>query len=237
MNRYPFVSGTWERLTGWASLVLLAIGLVWALVIVKPDVYQGEVQRIMYVHVPVAWVSFLAVFVMFVTSIQYLRTRKPHYDIISEASAVVGTLFCALTLITGSIWGKYAWGVWWTWDARLTTVAVLFIIYAAYLILRNLVDEETQRARFSAVLAIVGFADVPIIHMSVYWWRTLHQPASVMRPDGPKTSSDILYPLLYMSVVFVILYVHLVIARRRMIDAEREAAKLQIEKLQHSAGV
>jgi heme exporter protein C len=208
------------------------VGLVWALAGVQPDKFQGPVQRIMYVHVPVAWVSFVAIFVMFVASIQYLRTRESRYDMVAEAAAAVGTLMCGLSLITGSIWGRYAWMTWWTWDARLTTVAVLFIIYVAYLVLRNLIDEESQRARFSAVLAILGFADVPIIHMSVVWWRTLHQSATVLQPAKAKASPDIVGTLLYMTVVFMILFAYMVIARRRMLEIEREAARLQIEKLQ-----
>lgn len=216
---------------GMVSAVMLVMGLAWGLALAPADSYQGEVQRIIYVHVPSAWVTFSAFLVIFICSVQYLRTRQVAYDTVAHAAATVGIVFCGLTLLTGSIWGKYAWGVWWTWDARLTTVAVLFLIYAVYLILRNLVDEEGQRARFAAVLGIVGFADVPIIHMSVYWWRTLHQPASVLRPDGPRMSLDLLLPLLFMSVAMHVFFAYLVITARRAIEAERAVAQLAQEQL------
>lgn len=228
-------AGAFERITGWAALALVAAGLGWGLFIAPADAYQGEVQRIIYLHVPSAWVTFVAFFVVFVASVRYLRTRDAGHDLTAHAAASVGTIFCALTLITGSIWGRFAWGIWWTWDARLTTVAVLFLIFSAYLILRSLVDDEGQRARFSAVLGIIGFLDVPIIHMSVYWWRTLHQPASVMRPDGAKMSPDLLYPLLFNSVAFLVLLAHFVAARRRMLAAERAAELAQTRRLHEGA--
>lgn len=226
--------GAAERYTGWAAALMVSAGLSWGLFIAPADAYQGEVQRIIYLHVPSAWVTFAAFFVVFWSSIRFLRTRKIEHDTTAHAAAAVGTLFCGLTLATGSIWGKFAWGVWWTWDARLTTVAVLFLVFAAYLILRTLVDDEGQRARFSAVLGIIGFLDVPIIHMSVYWWRTLHQPASVMRPDGPKMSPDLLYPLLFNSVAFIVLMAHYILARKRMLAAERAAELAQTARLHAS---
>lgn len=226
--------GAAERYTGWAAALLVAAGLAWGLFIAPSDAYQGEVQRIIYLHVPSAWVTFTAFFVVFWFSIRFLRTRNIAHDTTAHAAAAVGTLFCGITLATGSIWGKFAWGVWWTWDARLTTVAVLFLIFSAYLILRSLVDDEGPRARFSAVLGIIGFLDVPVIHMSVYWWRTLHQPASVMRPDGPKMSPDLLYPLLFNSVAFLVLMAHFILARKRMLAAEREAELAQTARLHAS---
>jgi heme exporter protein C len=205
-------------------------------VIAPADVYQGEVQRLIYVHVPSAWVTFSAFFVVFIASVQYLRTKELRFDTNAHAAAGVGIVFNGLALLTGSIWGRYAWGVWWTWDARLTTTAVLFLIYAVYLIVRNLVDEEGQRARFAAVVGIIGFVDVPIIHMSVYWWRTLHQAPSVMRPDGPKMAVELLLPLMFLSFVFHVLFAHLLIARRRLHDAERLVEQKQQEQL-HASGV
>jgi heme exporter protein C len=213
---------------------MLAVSLVWGLVLSPVDAYQGEVQRVLYVHVPTAWVSFSAFLVIFISSVQYLRTRQQRYDTVAHAAAGVGIVFCGLMLATGSIWGKYAWGVWWTWEARLTTAAVLFLIYAAYLILRSFIDDEGQRGRYAAVIGIIGFLDVPIIHMSVYWWRTLHQPASVMRPDGPRMANEILFPLLFASVTFLVLMSYLIIKRRRMLEAERAVEQLQQSKLQES---
>ncbi len=234
--QYPFTAGKWERITGWASLLMLAAGLVWGLVLAPADAYQGEVQRLIYVHVPAAWGTFSAFFIVFICSIQYLRKRESRYDTTAHAAAAVGFILCALTLASGSIWGKFAWGVWWTWDARLTTVAILFLIYAVYLILRNLIDDEDQRGRFSAVLGIIGFIDVPIIHMSVVWWRTLHQPASVLRPDSPRMATELLLPLLFMAITFHVLLAHLVISRRRMLETERVVERGQQKELQEAGG-
>ncbi len=221
MSALPLRAGPWEKGMGILALVMLAAGSFWGLALAPHDAYQGSVSRILYVHVPSAWITFLAFFVIFVASIQFLRTRNLKYDTVAHAAALSGIVFNGLCLATGSIWGKFAWGTWWTWDARLTTVAVLFLIYAVYLILRSLIDDETRRARFAAVLGIIGFLDVPIIHFSVYWWRTLHQPASLLRPDSPRMAPEIMYPLLFMTVAFIVLFVHLVIAGRRMYEAER----------------
>jgi heme exporter protein C len=231
-----FRAGPWERATGWIALAALTAGTLWVLVWAPIDLYQGQPSRILHVHVPSAWITFLAFFVIFVCSIQYLRTKESRFDTVAHAAAGVGIVFCGLCLATGSIWGKFAWGIWWTWDARLTTVAVLFLIYAVYLILRGLVDDEARRARYAAVVGIIGFLDVPIIHFSVYWWRTLHQPASLLRPDSPRMAPEIMYPLLFMTAAFLILFVHLVISRRRMLEAERFLVHKRQEQL-HGAGV
>ncbi|MEE9239579.1 MAG: cytochrome c biogenesis protein CcsA, partial [bacterium] len=144
------------------------------LFIAKTDALQGVPQRIFYVHVPSAWIAFLAFFFVFVFSIRYLIRRNMDDDIRAHACAEVGVVFCTLVLITGPIWARPVWGVWWTWDARLTTALILWMIYVGYLMLRAYMTDPDQRARFSAVLGIVGFIDVPIVHMSVKWWRTLH---------------------------------------------------------------
>ncbi len=229
-------AGPWERWLGIVALVMVVAGVYWGLFVSPVDLYQGEPMRILFVHVPSAWVSFLAFFVIFVASIKYLRTRDLKYDTIAHAAAGSGLIFTGLTLASGSIWGKYAWGVWWTWDARLTTVAVLFLIYAVYLLVRGLIDEDAKRARYGAVLGIIGFLDVPIIHFSVYWWRTLHQPASILRPDSPRMAPELMIPLLFNTAAFIVLFAHLVIARRRVIEAERSFTRAQQEQL-HESGV
>src|SRR3972149_1100816 len=171
-----------ERALGILAVIGLVTGLYSAFVYAPPDAVQGEVQRIMYLHVPLILVSYLAFFVVFVTSILYLARRRERHDAIAPSSAEIGVLFTALAIAAGSIWGRPTWGTWWTWDARLTTTTILLLIFIGYLMLRTLVDDPSRGATFSAVLGIFGFLDVPIIHMSVVWWRTLPQPASFLRP-------------------------------------------------------
>jgi heme exporter protein C len=160
------------------------------------DALQGDVQRIMYIHVPTAWIAFLAFFVVFGASLVYLWKRLPEADRLAYASAEIGVLFTALTLIEGSIWGKPTWGTWWTWDARLTTTAILLVIYVGYLMLRSFVEEPERRARLAALVGIVGFLDVPMIYMSVLWFRTLHQPPSIQM-GGVKMADAMLFTLLF----------------------------------------
>ena len=166
---------------GLAAGAALLSGLYAGLVRAPADVVQGEVQRIMYLHVPTVLVAYLAFFVVFAGSIAYLATRRERWDILAHASAELGVLFTALTIAAGAIWGKPTWGAWWTWDARLTTTAILLLIYLGYLLLRAAVEDPSRGARYAAVVGILGFLDIPIIHKSVEWWRTLHQPSSLTR--------------------------------------------------------
>ena len=146
---------------------------------------QGDAQRIFYVHVPLAWVAYLAFFVVFVASVAYLRTRRERWDVLALASAEVGLLFTTLVLVTGSLWARPIWGTWWSWDARLTTTLVLWLLYAGYRMVRAYAGDAARGARYAAVLGIVGFLDVPLVHQSVVWWRTLH-PGPTVRPGrGP----------------------------------------------------
>lgn len=196
----------------------LYLGLVWA----PPDAYQGQVQRIMYVHVPAAWVAFLAFFVVFISSILFLWRGKEIFDQVAYASAEVGVVFTSLAILAGSIWGKPTWGVWWTWDARLTTTAILLLIYIGYLMLRSFVEDRARGARYAAVLGIIGFLDIPIIHKSVEWWRTLHQPSSVMRPEGSAIAPPMLVTLFVSMAAFTLLYLYLLSQRLHLerLDAE-----------------
>src|SRR5215831_6422996 len=168
---------------GILALLAVLVGLYLSLFFAPSDALQGDVQRIMYIHVPTAWVAFLAFFVVFVSSLVYLWKRLPEADRLAYASAEIGVLFTALTLIDGSIWGKPTWGTWWTWDARLTTTAMLLVIYVGYLMLRSFVEEPERRARYAAVVGILGAANIPIVHFSVKWWRALHQPATILGPE------------------------------------------------------
>src|SRR5881296_4089411 len=185
---------------------------------------QGNVQRIMYLHVPSVWVAYLAFAVVLVASIVYLVRRAEAADRLAHASAEVGVLFTGLTIATGSIWGKPTWGTWWTWDARLTTVSILFVMYLGYLLLRGTIEDRERAARYCAVLGIVAALDVPLVHFSVTWWRTLHQPPSLMKPGGFTGSASILWPLLINLLAFVLLYAYFVARRVSLLRAEAEAA-------------
>jgi heme exporter protein C len=204
-----------QRVLGWATAVGMAGVCTLALAVVPPDATQGDVQRLRYVHVPAAWLAFASFGVVFVASVAYLRTDRVHWDRIAVSSAEIGVLFCALTIVLGSLWGPPVWGTWWTWDPRLTTTAVLLLIYVGYLTLRRVADNPTRRARWSAVVGIVGFADVPIVHMSVVWWRSLHQEATVLRPGAPTIAGSMLATLLAALAVFTVAYTYLMVVRLR----------------------
>jgi len=218
-----------DRALGWLTGLALLAGLAAAFGYAPREAAQGNVQRIMYLHVPLILVSYLAFFVVFVTSILYLARRWERHDAIAHSSAEIGVLFTALAIAAGSIWGRPTWGTWWTWDARLTTTTILLLIFIGYLMLRALVDDPSRGATFSAVLGIIGFLDVPIIHMSVVWWRTLHQPASVLRP-GPSTVAPDMQVALYTNLAaFVLLYGYFLVKRVRLEEARWELSRLRME--------
>jgi heme exporter protein C len=214
-----------ERTLGIASLVALAISVVLSLVVAPPDAVQGEVQRIMYVHVPSAWLAYLSFFVVFVASIAYLRTKKTRWDRVAAASAEIGVLFTALAIALGMLWGKPVWGTWWTWDPRLTTTAVLLLIYIGYLAVRRITDNPSRRATWAAVVGIVGFVDVPIVHLSVVWWRSLHQGPTVFRLGSPEIQGTMLLALLGGVAAFTITYAYLMTLRLRVGRLEEREAR------------
>ena len=212
-----------RRLFGGVTLVGLLAGLVMGFGIAPREATQGNVQRIMYLHVPSVWVAYLAFGVVLVASIVYLVRRAESADRLAHASAEVGVLFTGLTIATGSIWGKPTWGTWWTWDARLTSVSILFVMYLGYLLLRGMIDDRERGARFAAVLGIVAAFNIPLVHFSVYWWRTLHQPPSLMKP-GPGTMPGIIVVALLVNfAAFTLLYVYFVTRRARLLRLETEA--------------
>lgn len=218
-----------ERALGLVAALGLLAGLYAGFLYAPPDAAQGEVQRIMYLHVPLILVSYLAFFVVFVTSILYLARRRERDDAIAYSSAEIGVLFTALAIAAGSIWGRPTWGTWWTWDARLTSTAILLLVFVGYLMLRALVDDPLRGATLCAVLGIIGFLDIPIIHMSVVWWRTLHQPASILRP-GPSTVAPEMQVALYANLTaFALLYAYLLVKRVRLEQARWELSRLRME--------
>src|SRR5205809_516872 len=173
-----------SRLLGALAVLGLALGLVMGFLVAPRELTQGNVQRIMYVHVPAILVAYLAFGVVLVASIVYLVRRIDAADRVAHASAEVGLLFTGINIVTGAIWGKPTWGTWWTWDARLTSVSIMFVIYLAYLLLRAMIEDHERAARFAAVLGIVAALDIPLVHFSAGWWRSLHQPAPLLRPGG-----------------------------------------------------
>jgi heme exporter protein C len=201
---------------GWASAAGLAATAVVALFVVPPDATQGDVQRLMYVHVPAAWIAFLSFGIVFAASVAYVRTGRMQWDRIAVSAAEIGVQFCALTIFLGSLWGRPVWGTWWTWDPRLTTTALLLLIYVGYLSLRKVADSPARRARWSAVVGVVGFIDVPIVHMSVVWWRSLHQQATVLRPGTPTIAGSMLATLLLAFVAFSVVFGYLMVVRLRL---------------------
>ena len=214
-----------ERLLGVAALLALGLSAPLSLVVAPPDALQGEVQRLMYVHVPAAWLAYLSYFVVFVSSVAYLRTSRTRWDRVAAASAEIGVLFTALAIVLGALWGKPVWGTWWTWDPRLTTTAMLLLIYIGYLAVRRITDNPTRRARWSAVIGIVGFVDVPIVHLSVVWWRSLHQQSTVLRLGGPQIEGSMLTALLVAVGAFSIVYAYLMAVRLRVGRLEERAAR------------
>jgi heme exporter protein C len=221
MNASAYVVRTRNvRLCGWATFLFLVFSQVYSNMISPPDRDMGHLQKIMYVHVPSAWVSFIAFACVFVASILYLWKRNPNYDLFALASAEVGTVLSALTLAQGSIWGRPTWGVWWTWDARILTMTILFLVYVSYLALRAFTDDEDRRARWSAAVGILGFINVPIVYMSVKWWRTLHQVQSNPSTVDPNYALG----LRLNAFAFTFMFIYFAIVRYRGARAERMVA-------------
>ena len=199
------------RVLGYASGLLLAAVTYGIFFVARPDRVQGDAARIVYFHVPMAWVAFMAFFVVLVASIAYLRTRDDRWDRLGRASAEVGVVFTTLVLVTGSIWGYPIWGTWWSWDPKLTTTLILWFIYLGYLMVRSYA-EPPRGPRYAAILGIVGFVDVPIVYQASVWWRTLH-PSPVLGPEAQSQSTDILGLLVFSVVAFTLLYAFLVRVR------------------------
>ncbi|HEU4759709.1 MAG TPA: cytochrome c biogenesis protein CcsA, partial [Dehalococcoidia bacterium] len=216
---------------------LIVIGQFAALLYAPEEVTMGNAQRIFYVHVPSAWVGFLAFTVVFVASLGYLFTRRRGFDLAAYASTEVGVVFTTLAIISGSVWGRYAWGTWWSWDPRLTTTFMLWLIYVVSLMVRAYGGAGSQAARFAAVLGVIGFLDIPLIHLSVVWWRSLHPLPVVVRPEGFGSGLHpaMLQALLVNVAAFTVLYAALFSVRRRQMAAADALAELKNEETRRSA--
>jgi heme exporter protein C len=212
----------------WTAAVVLAVGLYWSLAVAPPDYQQGDTVRIMYIHVPSAWMALSVYLFVAVASAVALVWRHPLAEVAARAAAPVGAVFTFVCLATGSLWGRPMWGTWWVWDARLTSVLILFFLYLGYIALANAFDDPARGGRAGSVLALVGVVNLPIIKFSVDWWNTLHQPASLMRVGGPRIDSSMLVPLMIMAAGFSLLFVTLLMLRMRTILNERKAMALRL---------
>ena len=209
--------------------LLMLADLYLIFMIAPTDAVMGDVQRVFYFHVPMAIMSFLAFFVVFVASVGYLVRRGHRWDSVAHASAEVGVLFVSLALITGIIWGRPVWNTWWTWEPRLTTTLILWLIYVSYLMIRSYAPSQDKAARYSAVVGIIGFVDVPIVYYSVVWWRSIH-PSPVV---GPFAESGALEPIMLMTllfslVTFVVLFALLVWERAALRDSEDQLGEMRL---------
>jgi heme exporter protein C len=201
-----------DRVLPWlagATVLILAVGLYLSFFVAPADYQQGETVRIMFIHVPSAWLAMFCYTLIAVSAIGSLIWRHPLADVSAKAAAPIGAAFTLLALVTGSLWGKPMWGAYWVWDARLTSVLILFFLYLGLMALWQSIEEPSRAGRAAAILAIVGFINIPIIKFSVDWWNTLHQPASVMRIDGPTIHPSLLTPLMVMALGFTCLFVWL----------------------------
>jgi heme exporter protein C len=224
-----------EAVLPWSAaltVVLLVIGVPWALLIAPPDYQQGESARIMYVHVPAAWMAMFVYTTLAAASASALIWKHPLGDLVARAASPVGAWFTFLTLVTGSLWGKPMWGAWWVWDARLTSVLILLFLYLGHIALLNAFEDQTRGERAAAILALVGLVNVPIIKWSVDWWNTLHQPSSVTKLGVPSIHPSLLWPLLVMGLAFTSFFVTVLIIRVR---AEFLARKLRVLRLSQAA--
>jgi heme exporter protein C len=214
------------RALPYAALVAIVVALAMVFFYAPTEAVQGDVQRIFYVHVPSAWIAYLAFIVVALASIVVLARRSDweRWDRIGSAAAEVGVVFTTIVLTTGPIWAKRAWGVWWSWDVRLTSTLVLWLIYVGYLVFRWQTPRGERRARLSAVIGIIGAIDIPLVHFAVIWWNSAHPGPTVLRPGGPDLPGKMLLTLLVSLVAFTILFAAMLVARMRI---EEDRARIE----------
>jgi heme exporter protein C len=222
----PWVAG--------AAALILAYGLYLSFFVAPPDYQQGETVRIMFIHVPSAWLAMAAYLLIAVSSFGLLVFRHPLADVSAKAAAPIGAVFTFLALVTGSLWGRPTWGTYWVWDARLTSVLILFFLYLGLIALRSSIEDETLAGKLTAVLALVGVVMLPVIKFSVEWANTLHQGASILRPGGPSIDPSILTPLLVMAVGFTVLFVALHLKAMRNEILRRRVKALQMAEVERA---
>jgi heme exporter protein C len=230
-NRFLSLAGRVLPVLWTLAAAALLAGFYWAIAVAPADYQQGETVRIMFVHVPAAWMALLVYTVMALASATAIIFRHPLADVAAKAAAPIGATFCFLALATGSLWGKPMWGAWWVWDARLTSMFVLLLLYLGYIAIWQAIDDPHRAAMIARIVAIVGFINVPIVKFSVDWWNSLHQPASVFRLDGPTIDASMLWPLLVMAAGYLLLFaaLHLVAIRGEI--ASRKLRQLRIAEI------
>ena len=231
-QRFMALSAWAIPMCGVIALALFALGLPWALFYSPADYQQGEMVRVMYVHVPAAWWSLGIYAFMGVASFIGLVWRHALADVAARAAAPIGATYAGLCLVTGALWGAPTWGTWWVWDARLTSMLVLFLTYLGYLALLFAIEDAERASRIAAVLCLAGLVNLPIVHFSVEWWSTLHQPSSFIRSGGSGLHPSMIGPLLTMAGAYAALFVTLLLAnmraeifRRRALVAQRARAR------------
>jgi heme exporter protein C len=225
------ISGRLIPWFGWICLAFLIAGLYYGLFVAPPDYQQKDSYRIMFIHVPAAWMSMFIYMVMAVSGAIGLVWRIKLADVIAASSAPLGASFTFLALATGSLWGKPMWGAWWVWDARLTSELILLFLYLGVIALNSAIDDKRTASRASAVLALVGVVNIPIIHYSVEWWNTLHQGATVTKMAAPSIDISMLIPLLLMAIAFQFYYAAVVLMRARCEVLERERNSTWVKAL------
>jgi heme exporter protein C len=227
-----------DRIVPWltaVTLILLCLGLYLSFFVAPPDYQQGETVKIMFIHVPAAWLAMFGYMLIAVAALGTLIWRHPLADVAAKTAAPIGATFTFVALVTGSLWGKPMWGTYWVWDARLTSVLVLFLLYLGLLALWQAIEEPGRAGRAAAILALVGAVNVPIIHYSVVWWNTLHQPASVFRMGGPSIDPSLLAPLLVMALAFTLLFILLHLIAMRAEILRRRVRALQQTQVERAA--
>ena len=220
-----------EPILPWTSVGALAailLALYFGIFDSPADYQQGETVRIMYVHVPAAWMALFTYTVMALASGSFLIWKHPLADLSAQAAAPIGAGFTAIALVTGALWGQPMWGTWWVWDARLTSVLILFFLYLGYMALVNGFNDPERGSRMGAILALVGFVNVPIIKFSVDWWNTLHQPASISRLDAPAIDPSMLTPLLLMAIGFKLFFISILIVRIKIQLLKKRIRSIQL---------
>ena len=224
LSRLPGIKTSLALITG----VMMLVDLYLIFMVAPTDSVLGHVQRVFYFHVPIAVMSFLAFFVVFVCSVMFLIKRTPKWDAIAHASAEVGVVFVTLALITGIIWARPIWNTWWTWEPRLTTTLILWLIYVAYLMVRSYAPTPSKGAVYAAVVGIVGFVDVPIVYYSVVWWRSIH-PSPVVGPfaQSDALDGDMALILLYSFITFVFFFTYMVMERMALRNTEDEVGRIR----------
>lgn len=220
------------------TIIFLLYGFIAGFGMAPPDYQQGEGFRIIYVHVPSAFLSLFVYVVMASASVNFLIWRIKLADIVAQACAPIGAAFTLLALVTGSIWGKPMWGTWWVWDARLSSELILLFLYLGYMALRHALSHSSQEARAAGILAVVGVVNIPIIHYSVVWWNTLHQGATLSRLAAPAIETNMLFPLLGMLAGFLLFYTLLLSIRVRTLILEREKNSAWVkERVNSNVGI